>query len=251
MSTEQHTRELPRYLQLLWDREPQGRRGPRPGRSLTEIGGAAVEIADRDGLHAVSMKSVAEAVGFTTMSLYRYVDSKDELQAVMVDVAFGPPDPGLTGRSRRRGWRRRIAAWARALADRRLAHPWMLDVPQPAPPLTPNALAWTEAGLAALSTAPLSSQQRLSAMLAIDGWAQNHVRQCLQMGLVGHVDPNSPQGAYTQYIADLVDPERFPRLTAAAPEALQDDGNHFFDEEFEFGLCLLLDGMEALIGRSA
>jgi hypothetical protein len=70
------------------------------------------------------------------------------------------------------------------------------------------------------------------------------------MGLVGHVDPDSPQGAYTQYIAELVDAERFPRLTAAAPETLDDDGD-FFDEEFDFGLRLLLDGIEALIARRA
>jgi AcrR family transcriptional regulator len=241
------TRELPRYLQLLWDRASQGRRGPKPGRRIEDIGRAAAEIADRNGLAAVSMKSVAQAVGFTTMSLYRYLDSKEELQAVMLDVAYGQPDSGLSGSPE---WRGQITAWARGLADRRRAHPWMLEVRQPAPPLTPNVLAWTEAGLAALATAPLTSQQRLSAMLAIDGWGQNHVRQSLQMGLVGHVDPDSPQGAYTQYIAELVDAERFPRLTAAAPEALDDDGD-FFDEEFDFGLRLLLDGIEALIARRA
>ena len=71
----------------------------QPGRSIEEIGAAANAIADRQGLGAVSMKCVAEAVGFTTMSLYRYVDSKEELQAVMLDVAYGPPAldwrPGL------------------------------------------------------------------------------------------------------------------------------------------------------------
>lgn len=240
--------ELPRYLQLLWGRESEGRRGPKPGRSIEDIGCAAVEIADRHGLDAVSMKSVAQAVGFTTMSLYRYLDSKDELQAVMLDVAYGPPHPDLL---RARGWRRRIAGWARALAHQRLAHPWMVEVRQSAPPLTPNSLAWTEAGLAALSPAPLSSQQRLSAMLAIDNWGQSHVRQSLQMGFVGHADPDSPQGAYPHYIAELVSPELFPRLTAAAPEALEDDDVDFFDEEFDFGLGLLLDGIEALVARRA
>ena len=106
--------ELPRYLQLLWDREPEGRRGPKPGRSITEIGAAAGAIADADGLDAVSMKSVAAAVGFTTMSLYRYVDSKDELYAVMIDVAYGPPDLRY---ERGEGWRERMARWATTITD--------------------------------------------------------------------------------------------------------------------------------------
>ena len=45
--------ELPRYLQLLWGREPEGRRGPKPGRTIEGIGAAAVAIADREGLEAV------------------------------------------------------------------------------------------------------------------------------------------------------------------------------------------------------
>lgn len=238
---------LPRYLQLLWGRESGGRRGPRPGRSIEEIGRAGVAIADAHGFEAVSMKSVAEAIGFTTMSLYRYVDSKDELNAVLLDVALGPPDLHPTAGDT---WRERITAWARQIADRRLAHPWVVEVQQVSPPLTPNAIAWMETGLAALEDVPLSSQQRLSAMLAIDGWGLNHVRQTTQMGLTGPVDPDSPQGAYLSIIGQLVDPVRFPHLAAAGPEALGDDEEDFFDEEFDYGLTLLLDGLEALIARS-
>ena len=185
--------DLPRYLQLLWDREPEGRRGPKPGRSIAEIGAAAVAIADTDGLDAVSMKSVATSVGFTTMSLYRYLDSKDELYAVMVDVAYGAPDVRYRADW---GWRARITEWAREISARRLAHPWTVEAPQTSPPLTPNMIGWMESGLEALEDAPLTSQQRLSALLAIDGWGQNHVRQTIQMGLAGPVDPDSPQGAY-------------------------------------------------------
>jgi AcrR family transcriptional regulator len=192
------------------------------------------------------MKSVAKAVGFTTMSLYRYVDSKEELEAVMVDVALGRPS-ALVGRA---GWRDRVAAWAREISERRLEHPWVVDVAQAAPPLTPNALAWTEAGLEALADTPLTSQQRLSAMLAIDGWGLNHVRQTTQMGLTGEVDPDSPQGAYLSYIGMLVDPGRFPRLAAVGAETALEDGEDFFEEEFAYGLELLLDGIAAIIARS-
>lgn len=238
--------DLPRHLQLLWDREPEGRRGPKPSRSIREIGEAAVAIADADGLDAVSMKSVAAAIGFTTMSLYRYVDSKDELHAVMLDVAYGEPELDYG----RKGWRTRIAMWARQIAERRLAHPWITDIRQSAPPLTPNSIAWMEAGLEALADTPLTSQQRLSAMLAIDGWGQNHVRQSTQMGLVGPVDPDGPQAGYLQIIGQLIDPVRFPNVASAGPEALDDDDEDFFFEEFDRGLALLLDGIEALIRRS-
>lgn len=243
--------ELPRYLQLLWKRESEGRRGPRPGRTIEEIGAAGVAIADADGLEAVSMKSVAAAVGFTTMSLYRYVDSKDELYAVMVDIAYGPPPPGYVTNE---GWRDRLTSWAREISSRRLAHPWTTMAPQTSPPLTPNMIGWMESGLEALEDTPLTSQQRLSAMLAVDGWGLNHVRQSVQMGLAGaglvEGGPDGPQGDYLQVIGSLVDPAAFPRLAAAAPEALDDDDDDFFDEEFTRGLGLLLDGIEALIARN-
>jgi len=238
--------ELPRYLQLLWGREPEGRRGPRPGRSIEDIGRAAVAIADAGGLSAVSMKSVASAIGLTTMSLYRYVDSKDELHAVMLDLAYGPPglDYG------RKGWRTRVGMWALGIAERRLAHPWSVEVALTAPPLTPNAIAWMEAGLAALDGTPLSSQERLSAMLAIDGWGQNHVRQSTQMGLLGADDPYSASGGYFGLVTALIDPDRFPHFAKAGPESVEDDDENFYQEEFDRGLRLLLDGIEALIARS-
>ena len=239
--------DLPRYLQLLWGREPEGRRGPKPGRSIEEIGHAAIDIADRDGLDAVSMKGVATAIGFTTMSLYRYIDSKDELHAVMLDLAYGPPD--LTFRANQ-PWRARITAWAREISARRLAHPWTVELAQSAPPLTPNAMAWMEAGLAALEQTGLPIQQQLSAMLAIDGWGQNHVRQSGQMGLVGPSDPDGPGARYVQHLSELVDPVHFPHIASAGP-ALMDDGEDFFEEEFARGLGMLLDGLEALIARTS
>ncbi len=261
---------LPRYLQLLWDREPAGRRGPRPGRTIQEIGAAGAAVADRDGLDGVSMKSVGAELGMTPMSLYRYVDAKDELLALMADVGYGSVDLALVTEG---PWRRRLAGWARHLADRLLEHPWILDVPMSAPPLTPQILGWTDAGVRAFADLPLTGQQKLSALLVVDGYVRSHVRQSVSMGLVGPTDaadtadtaagPAGPAGSagespasasasapmgYVEALTLLLDPERFPALVASS-SALDDDDD-FFETELSFGLELVLDGIEALARRA-
>ncbi len=235
--------DLPRYLQLLWGVETPGRRGPKPGQSIESIGRAAVRIADADGLDAVSMKAVAHEVGMTTMSLYRYLDAKDELFEVMMHCVYGVPDPALTARG---SWRGRLERWCLAIADLILAHPWTVRIPMTGPPRTPNALRWTDAGLRALSPANLSEKQKLSALLTADGYVRSHVAQSLQLGAVG---PTA--GPEIQWnIGGLIDEATFPALVAATP-ALEEDDDDFFTDELAFGLRLVLDGIERLIERNA
>jgi len=74
---------LPPGLDLLWGRREAGQRGPKRGLSVDAIVEAAIEVGDAEGLGAVSMSRVAKELGFTTMSLYRYVTSKDELLQLM------------------------------------------------------------------------------------------------------------------------------------------------------------------------
>src|ERR1700690_4421209 len=74
---------LPPGLDLLWGRRGRGQRGPKPGLSVEAIVTAAIRVADAEGLEAVSMARVAEQLGFTTMSLYRHVTSKEELLQLM------------------------------------------------------------------------------------------------------------------------------------------------------------------------
>lgn len=83
--------ELPRVLQQLWGIEGRQRPGPKPAFHISDIARAAVKLADAGGLAAVSMSKVAAELGFTTMSLYRYVDAKDDLYVVMLEHAFGTP----------------------------------------------------------------------------------------------------------------------------------------------------------------
>ena len=241
--------ELPRYLQLIWDREVPGRRGPKPGRTIWEIGAAGAEVADTHGLDAVSMKSVAAALGLTPMSLYRYVDSKDELLAVMLDVAYGPVPDQAALRSGQ--WRARLTAWGHALAGALLAHPWISQALPRVPPTTPNILAWTDAGVAAFGDLPLDGQEKLSALLVLDGYVRSHVQQSVTLGAVG---PGASPGAdeppvdneYTRRLAALVDPARLPHLARAALDAFDDEDDDFYETELAFGLELILDGIESL-----
>lgn len=246
--------ELPRHLRLLWAL-PETRRGPRPRQTIQGIGAAAVALADAQGLAAVSMKAVAEALGMTTMSLYRYLDAKEDLFEVMLDQAYGPP---ADVKDLRPGedWRSRLAGWAHALARALLAHPWIVQVPMSSPPTTPNVLGWTDLGVASLSGTRLDGQQRLSCLLLVDGFVRQHVRLSLQLGLAPaplSASAPRPSGAsggevYALRIAQVVQPARLPHL-AEASSALEDDGD-FYTEELEFGLGVLLDGIAALVDRA-
>lgn len=241
--------EVPRVLRLLWGLEEPARRGPKRGLSLDAIAGAAVHVADTEGLGAVSMSRVAGELGFSTMSLYRYVDSKDDLLLIMANEAFGLPE--LPRRDRRTGWRTRLEDWAHANRAGLMRHPWLLQLPVSEPPLAPNPLAWMEAGLQALSTTRLHEPEKLSAMLLTDVYVRGQTQLALQVRAATSDSGTSPQEAderYVRVLAQLVRPETHPRIVAAmAAGSLEDGGEGFADEEFAFGLKAVLDGIATLV----
>ena len=71
--------DLPAEIALLWGLRETPRRGRKPSLSVTEITQAAIEVADAEGIAAVSMARVAQQLGNSTMALYRHLKSKDEL----------------------------------------------------------------------------------------------------------------------------------------------------------------------------
>lgn len=240
---------LPRYLQLLWNREPAGRRGPKPKMSIEQIGEAAAALADEEGFDAVSMKAVADRLGVTAMSLYRYVDSKDDLIDLMLNVGFGVPDPAWTAGV---GWRAGLDRWAREIAAVLLARPWAIAAygASSRPPMGPNVMLWEECGLAAFEGVDLPETAKLSAMLLLDGFVRSHVAQSIQLGQAGaEFDPDQPHvDQYHDVISKLVTPQQFPLLTAAAVAAADDDSD-FYRGELDFGISVILDGLAAKIER--
>jgi AcrR family transcriptional regulator len=230
--------ELSRAMRALWGTAESGRRGPKPAMSVRSIAAEAVALADAEGLDAVTMAALAKRLGFTTMSLYRYVDSRLDLLAVMVDEALGPA-PEL---NRRRGWRGQVEEWARAEAAQLYAHPWALDVRTGTPPLGPHVLAWTDLGFQALGKADLAPQQTASSLLIIDGYVRSSVQLALQYADAEATDTWAAQ------LRLVVDPDEMPAMSEVLASGAFEDGTEmgFPGEEFEFGLGLLLDGIEKL-----
>jgi AcrR family transcriptional regulator len=236
--------ELPRVLEQLWGVEGPARPGPKPTFQLSDIGAAAVELADSGGLAAVSMSKVASALGFTTMSLYRYVDSKDDLYTVMIEYAFGEAPP-LTGAD----WRSRMMVWAEAFRDGLRRHPWILQVPINEPPLSPNQLSWMESALQAFHDTPLTADEKLSAMLLVNIYIRGAVQLTLYQFTKSPEEAAAADRRYGERLQFLATDERFP-VIAATMRRPDEMGADFGTDGFaDGGLETVLDGIQARIDK--
>lgn len=166
---EQEPVELPRGVALAWGVAASPQRGPKREMSVESIVEAAVEIADAEGLGAVSMAAVAKKLGFTPMSLYRYVSAKDDLLLLMQEEATGLPSEVYREAE---GWRAKLLALFREQLALYVRHPWLLSIPITGSPVTPNSSAWIDAGLEALAETPLAPEERMAAVLAVTGQAR-------------------------------------------------------------------------------
>ena len=234
---------LPERLGLLWER--LDRPEPRQGLTLSRIVQAAVELADAEGLDAVTMPKLAARLGFTTMSLYRHVKGKNEILLLMLDVVATVPagldEPGDD-------WRTGLQRWCQAQWTMLLAHPWIVDLPITGPPVTPNQLTWTDRALRTLRGTALTEADKAGVVLLVAGYILATARMSAELGSAASGESIA---AYSALLGELVDPQRFPDLRAAvdagAYDYPQDVAPHQRQLSYSFGLDRILDGVEALI----
>lgn len=234
--------ELPRAVALAWGVAANPQRGPKRELSIERIVDAAIAIADEQGLSAVSMSSVAAALGFTTMSLYRYVTAKDDLIMLMQEAGVGLPPTTIAEAP---DWRSGLIQWSRESKASYAAHPWMIDIPILGSPNTPNNLAWMDAALGVLRDTPLTMEERIGALLLVTGqtrWEATIERGYTISNQSLGLTPEQRDIADAHIITTLVTEEAFPDLYAAIRA-----GAFGPDEQnpFEFGLARLLDGLES------
>lgn len=260
-------RALPEPLAALWGRRQVPRRGPRPGLTVEQIVAAGIALADAEGIDRVSMARVAERLGVTTMALYRYVSSKDELLALMADAAIGQSHvPDQTPDSDGQGWRVALEAWCRVQLDLVRAHPWVVGLVSTSPAIGPSRVWWLETGLRALAGTPLTMDQRAevigrlslnllseaSLLSAIDQMERAARAPRPDAGTVPGEGGDAPHPALVDYggILRLITDPEVHRETVAALEAGAFDADPDDEYDTDFGLRLMLDGVAALIDRA-
>jgi AcrR family transcriptional regulator len=161
--------------QSVWARPEPAERRPRFSRQ--QIADAAVAIADDEGFEAVTMRRIARSLGAGTMSLYRYIATRDDLLALMGDALLRDT---LVHCELPAEWRAAITAIARQTREAYLRHPWAVGflgdtVALRAGMAGPNGLRHSEQSLAALAAAPMDDQAKLDVLAIVDDYVFGHL----------------------------------------------------------------------------
>ena len=237
---------IPADVAAAWGVRERSHKGPKPALSLARIVDAAVWVADREGLDAVSMGRVAAELGAAPMSLYRHVSAKEELLRLMVDAAYGESPGGLAPGE---DWRAGLSRWAWAMRAALRRHPWAARLPISGLPIMPREIAWFEDALAGMAGTGLTEARKASVILLLSGYVRNVATTEADIAaavMESGLDPDEWMASYPRLLRQLADPRRFPALTAfiaAGVFEVADDP----DDEFIFGLDRILDGVEALV----
>lgn len=140
-------------IERLWGSQGERRRGPKSKLSARQVARSAIELADTDGLDAVSMRAVGGLVGLSAMGLYSYFPGKADLVELMVDEVYS--ELKLSYGSTR-GWRGRLKLIAETNWSLLMRHPWLNAVEGHRPVLGPNVIAKYDFELQALDGLGLS-----------------------------------------------------------------------------------------------
>ena len=232
-------------LDLLWDaadtdRVPARR---RKGLDFGQIVRAAIEIADTEGLDAVSMRRVATKLDTGAMSLYRHVPDKDALVLLMIDATLGDSyDPAAT--TVMGDWRASLRAMAELSWTLMRRHPWLPEAMLIRPPLTPRGVAGLEQALAAFDEFDIpigDKMQFVSAVhftvlsAALNAAIEDRTRARL------HASDEEIMNSSGHVFERIAKTGQFPRLISFIVEA-----DHLSDEDqMRAAVELVIDGIGA------
>ena len=213
-----------------------GSRPPRRRPRLTRdrILRAALRIADEQGIDAVSMRNVGDALKVEAMSLYRHVENKDDLLAGIVDLVMGEfevPDAG-------EDWKASLRRSAQSAHEALRRHPWAGSLVESLRNPGPVRLRYLDAVVGVLREAgfPMSIVGR--AFMALDSHTYGFTLQELALPF----NDRPAEDVAVDFVEQL--PDGFPNLRAMAEVAME--GAEAAGVDFEFGLDLILDGLERL-----
>jgi AcrR family transcriptional regulator len=239
-------------IDTVWTRDEEEAAGPQP-LSRKAIVAAAIEIADADGLEAVSIRRLATKLDARPMSLYSHIGRKGDLIDLMVDeVMAGAVIPGGPPTD---DWREALRQIAQRTRESTRAHPWMIAAAFHRPFLGPNALRHIDQSLAAVSELPLSPERKRAVLLAVDTYTLGFVRWEVMspksgaaVACAGRRDAAASAAEIDTYIRAQAATGDYPYLAEFVGG--QDMSLGVKAEKFEIGLEWLLTGIAAEVGDS-
>jgi AcrR family transcriptional regulator len=204
--------------------------------SRERIARSALELLDREGVEALTMRRLAAELGVGTMTLYGYFRTKEELIDAAVDAVIEEAGVRIRGRT----WRDQLANLMRDVRRELARHPAGVRIRLSRPLISPGALRVTEAGMRVLESAGFDKRQAARAYESLLVYT---------LGFATFCSPESAEAVKRQARAALavLPPEEYPAVTGAGRELTE---TLFGDAQFEFGLERLLDGLEAVLSAS-
>lgn len=199
----------------------------------------AVDLADRIGTDALTMRKLAEALDVKPMSLYHHVANKEAILDGMIDVVFGEIDPPPAELP----WRDAMAHRCRSARRVLRRHPWATPLMESRTSPGEPTLGHHDSVLARLIDAGLPMPLVAHAYAVLDAFVYGFAIQEASLPFDAGED-------LAEFAEDLIDPlaEQFPHLATFTAQHVMQPGYDFGDS-FEFGLALILDGLEAAAQR--
>ncbi|MGC5617336.1 TetR/AcrR family transcriptional regulator C-terminal domain-containing protein [Georgenia sp. Z1491] len=213
------------------ERRSEGR--PRARLTRERVVSAGVSLADRDGLAALTMRSLADDLRVRPMALYRHVANKEELLDSLVDSVFDEVvlmDPDGA-------WRAELTERCRSLRAALGRHPWALALMETRSSPGPATLEHHENVLETLRSVGFSVVATAHAYAVVDAFVYGFALQEAELAAAG-------LGEAEQTLAGIP-LERVPRMAELAREHVLQPGYDFGDS-FDVGLAIVLDGLERL-----
>jgi AcrR family transcriptional regulator len=199
---------------------------------------AAMEHADEGGLEAFTMRRLAHVLGVAPMSLYRHVANKDDLVDGIVDLVFGEIDLPARGADWKSAMRQRAVSVREALTR----HPWAIGLMESRRNPGPATLRHHDAVIGSLREAGFSVAMAAHAYSLMDSYIYGFALQQRNLPFDASTSSEMAQDILEQFPTD-----EYPYLTELAVEHVMKPGYDYGDE-FEYGLDLILDGLEKVRG---
>ncbi len=213
----------------------------RPRLSRERVLEAAIALADEAGSEALSMRKLGERLGVEAMSLYKHVAGKDDLLDGMVDRVFGEIELAREEPDWRTAVRGRAVS-VRAVLRR---HPWAVPLMQSRTNPGPNTLGHLDAVLGVLLRAGFPVALTAHALSAVDAYVYGFAMQ--EKALPFDTEQRSTE--VVEHILGAVPADRWPHLVEFSRQHVLQPG-YDYGLEFEWGLDLVLDGLERERGTS-